>query len=106
MGEVAARCSDYLIITSDNPRSEDPEKIMTEIEQGVRKAYPGGDEYDKIIDRGKAIEKAIYLARENDLVMIAGKGHEAYQILREGAVPFDDKEVVKICIEKRLMQQR
>lgn len=105
MGEVAARCSDYFIITSDNPRSEDPEKIVAEIEQGVRKTYPGRDDYDKITDRREAIEKAIYLARENDLVMIAGKGHETYQILGEGVIPFDDREVVKICIEKRLKQQ-
>jgi UDP-N-acetylmuramoyl-L-alanyl-D-glutamate--2,6-diaminopimelate ligase len=102
MGEIAARYSDYFIITSDNPRSEDPAAIISEVEQGVKKTYPGGGNYDRMIDRKEAIAKAIEVAQENDLIVIAGKGHETYQILREGAVPFDDREVATTCIRKRL----
>lgn len=102
MGEIAARYSDYFIITSDNPRSEDPGAIISEVEQGVKNTYPGGGNYDKIIDRKEAIAKAIEAAQENDLIVIAGKGHETYQILRDGMVPFDDREVATACIRKRL----
>jgi UDP-N-acetylmuramoyl-L-alanyl-D-glutamate--2,6-diaminopimelate ligase len=102
MGEVAARYSEYFIITSDNPRSEDPATIISEIEEGVKKAYPGKDNYDKIIDRQEAVAKAIQMAQDEDLVVISGKGHEAYQILKEGRVPFDDREVAGACIRKKL----
>jgi len=102
MGEIASRYSDYFIITSDNPRSEDPAAIISEIEQGVKKAYSDKGNYDKIIDREEAIGKAIEAAQGHDLIVIAGKGHETYQILREGAISFDDREVAVTCIRKRL----
>jgi UDP-N-acetylmuramoyl-L-alanyl-D-glutamate--2,6-diaminopimelate ligase len=102
MGEIAARYSDYFIITSDNPRSEDAEAIISEIEQGVKKACLGRGKYDRMVDRREAIAKAIEAAQENDLIVIAGKGHETYQILREGPIAFDDREVATTCIRKRL----
>jgi len=101
MGEVAAKYSDYFIITSDNPRSEDPWSIISEIEQGVERAYPGKGKYDKIMDRREAISKAIEIAQEKDLVIVAGKGHESCQILRDRSIPFDDREVATACILSR-----
>jgi UDP-N-acetylmuramoyl-L-alanyl-D-glutamate--2,6-diaminopimelate ligase len=92
MGEVAARLSDVVIVTSDNPRSEDPLAIIEEIEVGLKKsARP----YAKLPDRRAAIFQAINEARENDLVIIAGKGHEDYQILKEETIHFDDREVAR-----------
>jgi UDP-N-acetylmuramoyl-L-alanyl-D-glutamate--2,6-diaminopimelate ligase len=102
MGEIAARYSDYFIITSDNPRSEEPAAILCEIEQGAKKAYSGQVNYDKILDRREAIAKAVEAAQEKDLIVVAGKGHETCQILREGSVPFDDREVLRTCILQRL----
>ena len=93
MGEIASRYSDYFIITSDNPRSEDPAAIISEIEQGVKKAYSDKGNYDKIIDREEAIGKAIEAAQGHDLIVIAGKGHETYQIIGEVKRHFDDCEV-------------
>jgi UDP-N-acetylmuramoyl-L-alanyl-D-glutamate--2,6-diaminopimelate ligase len=93
MGEAAARLADWTIITSDNPRSEDPEKIITEIEQGFLKA--GNRNYEKIIDRKRAIEKAIIMARKGDYVLIAGKGHENYQIFKDRTIPFSDVEAAR-----------
>jgi UDP-N-acetylmuramoyl-L-alanyl-D-glutamate--2,6-diaminopimelate ligase len=105
MGQIAARYSDYFIITSDNPRSEDPAAILSEIEEGLKKAYPGKGNYDKIIDRSEAIARAIEAARDEDLVVVAGKGHETYQILRDSVIPFDDREVVRACILRRLRHE-
>jgi len=92
MGEAVAKYSDYSIITSDNPRSEEPEAIIKDI-------IPGFDElsvpYEVIVDRRKAIGKAIQMAKAGDLVLIAGKGHEAYQEIKGKTYPFDDKEIAK-----------
>jgi len=87
MGAVAAKYSDLVILTSDNPRSEDPEKICAEIAVGAPSALIE-------IDRRKAIERAIGLADRDDLVLIAGKGHESYQIFAHKTIPFDDRKVV------------
>ncbi|MDH7499602.1 MAG: UDP-N-acetylmuramoyl-L-alanyl-D-glutamate--2,6-diaminopimelate ligase [candidate division NC10 bacterium] len=106
MGEVAAKYSDYFLITSDNPRSEDPSAILSEIEQGVQRAYPGKGKYDKMIDRREAIARAIEMAEEEDLVILAGKGHEAYQILKDRRIPFDDREVARACLLKRRERER
>jgi UDP-N-acetylmuramoyl-L-alanyl-D-glutamate--2,6-diaminopimelate ligase len=106
MGEVAAKYSDYFIITSDNPRSEDPLAIISEIEAGVKKAYPGRDNYVKMEDRKEAIAEAIGMAKDEDLIIIAGKGHESYQILREGIIPFDDREVARSLLSKKLRRER
>lgn len=93
MGEVAARLSDIAVITSDNPRSEDPQAIISEIIPGVKKV--GGGRYFVEPDRRRAIELAIREASAGDLVLIAGKGHENYQIIGDRAFPFSDQEVAR-----------
>jgi len=99
MGEVAIDLSDYVIVTADNPRSEDPERIALDIEVGIKRKGKGN--YQTIIDRFQAIEKALSMAEKGDLVAIAGKGHEQYQIFRDRRVHFDDREVArKILSEK------
>jgi len=90
MGKVACRFSDHVIITSDNPRFEEPEEIIREIEHGVRGTF---DNYDIVADRKSAIAKALKLASHEDIVVIAGKGHEDYQIIKDKVMPFDDREV-------------
>ncbi|MBS3977654.1 MAG: UDP-N-acetylmuramoyl-L-alanyl-D-glutamate--2,6-diaminopimelate ligase [Syntrophomonadaceae bacterium] len=91
MGEAAARLSNIVIVTSDNPRSEDPVGIIEEILPGIKAA--GNEDYHVIPDRYQAIAAAIDLAQPGDLVIIAGKGHENYQIIGQQTLPFDDKEV-------------
>jgi len=97
MGEIAGRLSDISIVTSDNPRSEDPTQIILEIEEGLRRT---NKEYLKIVDRAEAIFKALSIAKLDDVVVIAGKGHEPYQILNDKIIHFDDREQVKIQFEK------
>jgi UDP-N-acetylmuramyl-tripeptide synthetase len=92
MGEAAASLSDVVILTSDNPRTEDPEKILTDVEEGMRVA---AKPYQKIADRRAAIHYAIAEARRGDVVLIAGKGHEDYQIIGREVSHFDDKEVAR-----------
>jgi len=87
MGAIAAELSDELIVTSDNPRSEDPEKIIKDIVTGIKRAQCG---YTVITDRRRAINEAIRRAKKGDLVLIAGKGHETGQILADKIIPFDD----------------
>jgi UDP-N-acetylmuramoyl-L-alanyl-D-glutamate--2,6-diaminopimelate ligase len=105
MGAVAARLSDLVIVTSDNPRSEDPERIIAEIRKGI--VMPPGQRGQAgtpslaIVDRRAAIEKAIRDARAGDLVLIAGKGHEAYQVIGERTLPFDDVEVARAALARR-----
>jgi UDP-N-acetylmuramoyl-L-alanyl-D-glutamate--2,6-diaminopimelate ligase len=89
---AAAAASDLAIITSDNPRSEDPVGIILQIEDGIR---PTGTPYEVEVDRRRAIERAISLAGPGDCVLIAGKGHEDYQIFSDRTVHFDDREVVR-----------
>lgn len=96
MGKVAEELSDAVIITSDNPRSEDPSTIIQQIEKGFLKK-----EYVVEVDREKAIEKAIEMASPKDVILIAGKGHEAYQIFANQTIPFDDrKKAASICESK------
>lgn len=92
MGMAAGILSDYCIITSDNPRNEDPLRIIEEIEDGMERI---DSKYEKIVDRKKAIEKALKLLRKDDLLLIAGKGHEDYQIIGNTKIHFDDREIVK-----------
>ncbi len=92
MGETVARLSDYAIVTSDNPRSEEPAAILDEIEAGVK---PVTDKYEMIVDRKEAIKRAVAMAQRGDSVIIAGKGHEDYQILKDKTIHFDDTEVAK-----------
>ncbi len=88
MGKLAAELADVVIATSDNPRSEDPEKILDEVEAGI-----GDKVHERIVDRRAAIFRAIELAGAGDVVLILGKGHETYQILNTGTIHFDDREV-------------
>jgi len=91
MGEVAARLSDILILTSDNPRSEDPEAILDNIEEGARMVR---SDMSRVTDREEALERAISMASSGDIVVVAGKGHEDYQIVGNERRHFDDCEVV------------
>ncbi|GIU80980.1 MAG: UDP-N-acetylmuramoyl-L-alanyl-D-glutamate--2,6-diaminopimelate ligase [Pyrinomonadaceae bacterium] len=96
MGEVAGKNSDLVIITSDNPRNEDPLKIISEIEEGV---ISTNCPYLKIPDRREAIHTAIQKAKPNDVIIIAGKGHETYQIIGNEKYHFDDREVALEALE-------
>ena len=98
MGEAAGSLSDVVILTSDNPRTEDPEQILCDAEEGIRKT---GKPYRKIADRTEAIHEAIAEARPGDLVLIAGKGHEDYQIIGRETFHFDDKEVARAALAAR-----
>jgi len=95
MGEIGRELSDTVIVTSDNPRTEQSEKIIDQIEEGVLKMNCANGEYFRIPDRRSAIGKAIEIAEEGDSVLIAGKGHENYQILGTKRIHFDDKEVAR-----------
>jgi UDP-N-acetylmuramoyl-L-alanyl-D-glutamate--2,6-diaminopimelate ligase len=99
MGEAAGSLSDVVILTSDNPRTEDPEKILAEAEVGIQKT---GKPYEKIADRREAINHAIAQARTGDLVLIAGKGHEDYQIIGREVIHFDDKEVAREALAQNV----
>jgi UDP-N-acetylmuramoyl-L-alanyl-D-glutamate--2,6-diaminopimelate ligase len=114
MGAVAARLSDLVIVTSDNPRSEDPERILEEIRRGILmpadRMAPRGQQKGTpslaIVDRREAIEKAIKDARRGDLLLIAGKGHEKYQVIGDKTLPFDDVEVARAALAKRRSASR
>ncbi|HEY7409505.1 MAG TPA: UDP-N-acetylmuramoyl-L-alanyl-D-glutamate--2,6-diaminopimelate ligase [Vicinamibacteria bacterium] len=98
MGAVAARMSDVVIVTSDNPRSEPPEAILEEIQRGMNGGR--GAERHAITDRREAIARAMEMAGEGDAVVIAGKGHETYQVLRDRTVPFDDRQVARQALSR------
>ena len=97
MGEVSGRLADYTIITSDNPRTEEPEDIIKEIEVGTKKTKGN---YECITDRKEAMQKAISMANKNDIIIIAGKGHEMYQEIQKEQIPFDEREIIKEIIEE------
>lgn len=88
MGELSARLADVTIVTGDNPKGEDPETILDQIESGI----PAGARYERIPDRATAIERAVELARPGDVVLIAGKGHERALMYKDRLVPFNDRE--------------
>ncbi len=90
MAEIASKYSDHTIITSDNPRSEDPDEIIKDVEVGIKDT---GKQYQTLVDREMAIKTAIGMARKGDVIVIAGKGHEDYQILKDRIIHFDDVEV-------------
>ncbi|MDX6770492.1 MAG: UDP-N-acetylmuramoyl-L-alanyl-D-glutamate--2,6-diaminopimelate ligase [Elusimicrobiota bacterium] len=96
MGVAACRGSDHAVFTSDNPRSEEPAAILADIEAGVRAA--GLKNHTMVPDRGEAIAAAVARARAGDVVLIAGKGHEDHQILRDRTVPFDDREAARAAL--------
>ena len=95
MGAVADQYADYAILTSDNPRKEDPEAIVRDIEAGFKRKN-----YERIVDRREAISRAIALAQPKDIVLIAGKGHEKYQEFGDHTIPFDDVEVAARALEE------
>ena len=104
MGMVAARLSDVVVITSDNPRSEDPARIIEEIERGIpagSQASSRAPSVESIVDRAAAIERAVSAAAPGDVVLIAGKGHEKYQQIGDRVLPFDDGEVAKAALARR-----
>lgn len=98
MGEIAMKYSDFAVVTSDNPRSEEPEQIINDILVGVNKADNSGEKFITIIDRKKAIEYAISNAESGDVILIAGKGHETYQIIKDKVIHFDDREIARNAI--------
>ena len=97
MGEASGRVADYTIITSDNPRSEDPEQIVKEIEEGIKKTK---GKYECIVNRVEAIKKAISMANTKDIIVLAGKGHEQYQEIKGKRYPFDENKIVNDIIEE------
>ncbi len=101
MGAVAAEHSDYLVVTSDNPRTEDPSKIIADIMVGIKDTTTP---YTVIENRREAIAFALSLAEKEDIVILAGKGHEKYQILSDGKIDFDEEQIVKECLQQ--MQQK
>ena len=97
MGEISGKIADYTIITSDNPRTEEPQKIVDQIEEGIKKTK---GKYEVIVDRTEAIEKAIKMANKKDIIILAGKGHEPYQEINGVKYPFDERIIVNEIIEK------
>jgi len=97
MGEISGRVADYTIITSDNPRTEVPEKIVEQIEEGIKKTKGN---YKAIVDRKEAIKEAIKIANKTDIIVLAGKGHEPYQEINGTKHNFDERLIVKEVIEE------
>src|ERR1700722_17575999 len=95
MGAVADQYADYAFITSDNPRKEDPEEIIRDVEAGFQQKN-----YEKVVDRREAIGRAIAMAQPRDIVLIAGKGHEKYQEFSDHTIPFDDVEIASRALEE------
>ena len=99
MGEITGRNADYTIITSDNPRTEDPDKIVAQIEEGIKKTK---GKYICIVDRIEAIRHAIEIANKKDIIVLAGKGHEPYQEINKEKYPFDERIIVNQIIDGEL----
>ena len=97
MGEISGRIANYTIITSDNPRTEDPAKIVEQIEEGIKKT---NGKYECIVDRTEAIKKAIQMASKTDIVVLAGKGHETYQEINHEKHPYDERLIIKQIIDE------
>ena len=93
MGRVVSELADYAIITSDNPRCEDPIDIIAEIKKGIKR-----DNYCVVVERMEAIKKSLSLAKPGDIVLIAGKGHEDYQVFKNRTIHFDDREAIRECL--------
>ncbi len=101
MAQIACHYSDFVILTSDNPRSEDPEAIIKDMERGIHADDRSRIHIGKEIDRRRAIERVLDLAQPGDIVFILGKGHEDYQILGDKKNPFDDRLVVRECLKRK-----
>jgi UDP-N-acetylmuramoyl-L-alanyl-D-glutamate--2,6-diaminopimelate ligase len=98
MGEAACEYSDRVIFTSDNPRSEDPSQILKDMEEGLGSA--ARRKFISIADRREAIKTAISLAQKEDIILVAGKGHEKYQEIKGVKYDFDDKQVLNELIQQ------
>ena len=96
MGEVASAMADHSVVTSDNPRSEEPGAIIKEIVQGFAR-----DNYEVIEKREEAIAKALELARPGDVVLVAGKGHETYQIFKDKTIEFDERKIIQKILQTK-----
>jgi UDP-N-acetylmuramoyl-L-alanyl-D-glutamate--2,6-diaminopimelate ligase len=101
MGAVASRLSDVVIVTSDNPRSEDPARIIEEIKLGIQSADRAAGSFFAIVDRHEAIEQSIRMAEPGDLVLLAGKGHEKTQVIGRQELPFDEVEIARAALDRR-----
>jgi UDP-N-acetylmuramoyl-L-alanyl-D-glutamate--2,6-diaminopimelate ligase len=102
MGQAAGEGSDFVVLTSDNPRSEDPQKIIEDALPGLKST---GTKYAVEPDRRKAIAIALAEAKSGDVVLIAGKGHEKVQIAREGTFPFDDVQVAQEALQQLMIRE-
>lgn len=101
MAAIAAKLSDYAVLTSDNPRSEDPESILDDMMEGI--ADKMSDRVIRISDRREAIKKAVEMAEQRDIILVAGKGHEKYQDIKGEKFPFDDKQELKAVLLKDIV---
>jgi UDP-N-acetylmuramoyl-L-alanyl-D-glutamate--2,6-diaminopimelate ligase len=97
MGEIAENLADEVVVTSDNPRSEDPQQIIADILTGIKRLKGVTVE----VDRARAIESAVLAASPKDVIVVAGKGHETYQILKDSTIDFDDRKEVAKALEQR-----
>ena len=104
MGCLAAELADVVIATSDNPRTEDPAFILSQVEEGVEEAI-GTKHHELIVDRRQAIYRAVEMAEKDDIVVILGKGHENYQILKDKTIHFDDKEEARAAVAAKLAEK-
>ena len=102
MGRLGVELADFAIVTSDNPRSEEPAEIIAEIETGIKELdKKKGEDYIIIEDRGEAIKKAVEIAEAGDTILIIGKGHETYQTFKDKTIDFDDREVARTALQQR-----
>ena len=97
MGEISGKIADFTFITTDNPRTEEPEEIVKEIEEGMKKT---NGKYKVVVDRKEAIKEAIEMANKLDIIVLAGKGHEPYQEINGVKHPFDERIIVREIIDK------
>jgi UDP-N-acetylmuramoyl-L-alanyl-D-glutamate--2,6-diaminopimelate ligase len=95
MGQIAVELADYSIITSDNPRTEDPLLIINDIVKELKK-----NNYEVEENRYTAIEKGMKMAKDGDVLILAGKGHETYQVLKEKTIDFDERKIIKEILAK------
>jgi len=98
MGKISGEIADVTIITSDNPRTEKPEEIVKQIENGIKEVSNAN--YEVIVDRKEAIKRALQIATKNDIIILAGKGHETYQEINNEFIDFDERVVLKEIIEE------
>lgn len=103
MGEVSGKIANYTIITSDNPRTEDPQKIVDQIEEGMKKTT---GKYEVIVDRTQAIKKALEMANKIDIIVLAGKGHETYQEINHEKHPYDERDIIKEVVDQIIEERK